>query len=75
MTRSLPQIDTSTSRIIASTGEAFAYRLETKRRWNVGARKHLNELTGRIVLMCRDSMVISDNWPDLLNWAEIYAKT
>lgn len=72
--RSLPRVDTDSSAIIASNGEAFPYTLERKRRWNIGARRHLSELTGRIVLRCRDSIVISDNWPDLLNWAEIYAK-
>lgn len=74
MSRHLPMVDTSASAIIASNGESFPYRLERKRRWNVGMRRHVNELTGRIDLTCRNAYVICDSMAQALDWAEIYAR-
>lgn len=51
-------IDTTTSTIRNHAGGKVLayYRLEKKRRWNIGLRRHAWELTGRIE--------VSHNWSD-----------
>lgn len=43
-------IVTANSTIVSDTGSIYRYELERKRAWNIGMRRHVNELTGNIVL-------------------------
>lgn len=44
-------VNTDNSTITSACGAVFRYELERKRRWNIGLRRHTNELTSRILVI------------------------
>jgi hypothetical protein len=61
------RINTSTQMILASSGRSYPYRLERKRRWNIGLRRHENTLTGNIEVYLGDGVyTVCRDWPDAL---------
>ncbi len=69
-------IDTRAEIVTASNGREYRYILERKRRWNVGMRKHQNELTGKIILWFTDSAhyVICESWDMVKKHAEAWSQ-
>lgn len=44
-------VSVENSTITADNGVVCRYELRKVRRWNIGARKHMNELTGEITVI------------------------
>lgn len=67
-----PHINVHTSSITDGYdgAELATYTLEKRRSWNFGYRKHMRELTGRIILTFRPHMgevghAVCDNWAEV----------
>ena len=45
------KVDTSKGLIITAAGREYGYELRKERRWNIGRRKHILELTGEITVI------------------------
>lgn len=61
----MAQINTATRRIIANAGMySVPYDLERKRAWNVGLQRHVNELTGNIVVKFATGSRIYTSWDE-----------
>jgi hypothetical protein len=61
------RINTNTQTILAKSGRSYPYRLERKRRWNIGLRRHENALTGNIEVALSDGVyTVCRDWPDVL---------
>lgn len=57
-------VDTDLKVIVSKSGETFPYRLESKRKWNVGKRKHSMELTGNVEVVFGDSYAVFPNFDE-----------
>lgn len=51
--------------IIAPNGVGFPYSLPKRRRWNIGLRRHVMELTGRISVRISDGVSL-----DCADWSQ-----
>lgn len=58
--------------VTLDNGEVRPYTLERKRRWNIGMRKHVNELTGNIVLWTpnKGAYSIYESWDAIRDFYE-----
>ena len=67
------RINTNTQTILAESGRSYPYRLERKRRWNIGLRRHENALTGNIVVILGDgAYTVCRDWPDVLRAVDTF---
>jgi hypothetical protein len=69
------RVDTHNGTLTSLDGQTFRYVLETRRRWNIGLRKHVNELTGRLHVTSPDGTGRTfSGWADVFPWVEKAAR-
>lgn len=63
----LARVDVKNQTVTSKAGDVYRYTLERKRAWNIGLRRHVNELTGNIILYWprNASLAAASNWPEV----------
>lgn len=71
----MAKVSVENSTITAENGFECRYELRKVRRWNIGARKHMNELTGEItVVLPSGSFKHFPNWETAKSFVETNSK-